>query len=360
VAYIAVVPPIRFINVTSSVGTATSQQWTTCRNNPDDVLIVRAFMIYLQNFRGDLPFTNTRLTRLSGSLDADLSQMILDYKTFKTKANPAAFAPEERGNDRVLTQNLHLAVPSASSALQQNIIMSLNLDVKPLSGYGDNTVDVMCNLFPIRSKLTVPTLTGSGLWDKVRDPDLSSRNWRDLARNKVPWNQWLRAHQEAALNEYALARDRKAEVDADPTKMLPIYLPIRYDEDDEVFALLGPYQNEVTSFREHHTEVALSTSPNPSVSGQPLTVNISVTSRGGQAPQGVVKLWIVSRELMRFYGRSTFLTPSKAFELRLQNGSATFNVSADQIFTGKYFVRADYWPTGGFLESTANMEHEVK
>jgi hypothetical protein len=91
-----------------------------------------------------------------------------------------------------------------------------------------------------------------------------------------------------------------------------------------------------------------------------VTVNVSGTSRGGQTPQGVIKLWIVSRELIRFYGRQTFLTPSKAFELRLLNGSAALTVPADQIFTGKYFVKADYSATGGFLGSTANMEHEVK
>jgi hypothetical protein len=204
-------------------------------------------MIYLQNFRGDLPFTNTRLTRLAGSLDDDLSQMILDYKAFKAKANPAAIAFEERGNDRVLSQNLHWAIASVSSALQQNVIMCLNLDVKPLTGYGDNAVDVMCNLFPIRSKLIVPPLTGSGLWDKVRDPDLSSRYWRDLARNKVPWNQWLREHQEAAINEDALARDRNAEAGAD-LKKFSVYLPIYFDEDNEVFELLAPYQNEMKAF----------------------------------------------------------------------------------------------------------------
>ena len=360
-AYIAVVPPIRFINITSSVGTATKQEYSKCRNNPDDVLIVRAFMIYLQNFRRDLPFTNTRLARLAGSLDDDLSQMILDYKAFKAKAGPATMAFEERGNDRVLPQSLNSALPSAApAALQQSTIMSLNLEVRPLAGYGDNTVDVMCNLFPIRSKLTVPPLTGSGTWDKVRDPDLSSRDWRDLARNNIPWNQWLRKQREAAISEYQFALARKAEAQDDPTRFRA-YLPIDYDEDNEVLALLVPYQNEMNSFWDKHTQVALSTSPRPSADRQAMTVNISVTSRGGQTPQGVVKLWIASRELFKFYGRD-ILTPSRALELRLLNGAATYTAPADQMFraASPYFVKADYWPTGGFLESTANIEHEVK
>jgi hypothetical protein len=60
---------------------------------------------------------------------------------------------------------------------------------------------IMCTLFPIRSMLTVPPLTGSALWDKVRDRYLSSRYWWDLVRNKVPWNQWFRKQQEEACNE---------------------------------------------------------------------------------------------------------------------------------------------------------------
>jgi hypothetical protein len=351
VAYIAVVPPIRFINITSSVGTDTKR--CSCHNNSDDVLILRAFMIYLQNFRKDLSFTTTRLTKLAGAMDHDLSQMILDYKAFKTKTGQATIAFEEDSNDCVLPQKTHFALSAAARApLLGTTIMSLNLDIKPVAGYGDNVIDVMCNLFPIRSKLTVPPLTGSRLWDGVRGPDLSSRYWRDLARNKVPWNAWPRKQQEEAMNERqgALVRAR----DANPTK-----LAITYDEDNELFDLLAPYQNEVKSFWENHTRIALTTSPSPSAHGQAVKVTISVTSYGGQTPQGAVKLWIASRETLRFHGRS-ILTPSRAQDLRLLNGSATFTVPELYSPASPYRVIAEYWAAGGFLGSTAEIEHEVR
>ena len=355
-AYIAIVPPIRFINITSPVGNDADPQHAPCRNNPDDVLILRAFMIYLQNFRRDLSFTTTHLATLAGGVDGDLHRMILDYKALKTKVSPSAIAFEERGNDRVLPQPMQFAVQSASgAALLGTTIMSLNLDVKPVAGYGHNIIDIMCNLFPIRSKLTVPPLTGSALWDQVRDPDLSSRYWRDLARNKVPWNQWLRKQQEDAMNERQGAIVRAAQ--ANGTK-----LPITYDEDNELFVLLAPYQNEMKNFWEKHTRLALSTSPSPSAHGQSVTVKISVTSYGGQTPQGAVKLWITARETLRAHGRQSILTPSRAHDLRLLNGSATFAVPADQLFSpaSPYLVIAEYWATGGFLGSTAEIRHEVK
>jgi hypothetical protein len=286
-------------------------------------------------------------------MDHDLSQMILDYKRFKAKAGQATITFEEHDNDCVLPQNMHSALWAAVGApLLGTTIMSVNSEIKPVAGYGDNIVDIMCNLFPIRSKLTVPPLTGSRLWDSVRDPDLSSRYWRDLARNKVPWNSWLRQQQEAAMNERqgALLRAQKA----NPTK-----LPITYDEDNELFDLLAPYQNEMNSFWAKHTRLDLSTSPSPSVPGQAVTVKISVASYGGQTPQGAVKLWFIDRELLKIYGRQ--YRPSTAFEVRLLNGSATFTVPAGAwSMSESFLVAAEYWATGGLLPSTAEIQHEVR
>lgn len=348
-AYIATVPPIRFINLTSSAGTG------PYRNSQDDVMILRAFMIYLQNFRQDLPFTTTRLQVLKGAFDADLHQMIVDYKAFKTKTVSAGLPPQEQGNDRVIPQDLRFALQSAGSSAVTTTIMCLNSDVKPLASYGDSTVDVMCSLFPIKGKLIIPSLTGSALWDQVRDPDLSSRYWRDLARNKIPWDQWLPKQQEDAMNERQGAFVRAA--NQDRNKLSPTY-----DEDNELFSLLAPYQKEMKVFWEHHTRMEISTTPSPSAHAKPVTVKITLASYGGQPPLGSVRLWIASKEQLRVYGRQFILTPQRSIALTIANGVATYAVPPDSLFMGAspYVIYAEYWPKAGFLGSKAEIRHEVK
>ncbi len=335
-AYIAVVPPIRFINIGSAVGSSQADS-----NVPNDVLMVRAFMIYLQNQRKDLQFTNTRLASLAGSMDLQLSKMIIDYKAFKTKEFLAALAPEERANDRVIPQDLRFAVQSASPAAPgRTTIMFLNGDVNPLAGYGDNTVDVMCNLFPIRGMLTA-------------SPVRPETDWRDLARNKVPWNQWLRMQQEVALLEYERLKTPFTVAKPSDLDKLDLYR--------ESSTLLGPYQNELKSFEDTHTHTDLSVSPSPSARLQAVTVKVSVTSVGGQIPQGSVRLWFIDWDHMKFYyGRVADVPASMSQELRLVNGSATFTYPGPaMIGTGSFVVRAVYPDTGSFLGSEARTKHEI-
>lgn len=173
-AYIAVVPPVRFINIGSSVGPSPDEP-----NRPDDVLIIRAFMIYMTNFRKDLQFTTSTLPTLVGKFDPQLSQMILD---FKKKLSPLLMLPpEERENSRVIPQDERFAVQSA--ARPATTIMLLNNSVRPLPGYGDTAVEVMCNLFPI---LGILRAAPGGDRKAIGQPDAY---WRDVARNKVPWPQ---------------------------------------------------------------------------------------------------------------------------------------------------------------------------
>jgi hypothetical protein len=335
-AYIAVVPPVRFINIGSAVGSSQADS-----NAPNDVLMVRAFMIYLQNFRKDLQFTNTRLTTLAGSVDLQLSKMIIDYKAFKTKEVWVVGAPEERANDRVVPQDLRFAVQAALPAAPgRNTIMLLNLDVNPLAGYGDNVVDVMCNLFPIRGMLTA-------------SPARPETDWRDLARNRVPWNQWLRIHQEVALMEYD--RLKTPFTVAKPSDL------DKLDSYRESSALLAPYQNELKSFGDNHTHTGLSVSPSLSARLQAVTVKVSVSSVGGQTPQGSVRLWFIDWDRIKFYyGRVADVPASMAQELRLVNGSATFTYPGSaMIGTGSFVVRAVYPDTGSFLGSEARIKHEI-
>lgn len=343
-AYIAVVPPIRFINIGSSVGTSQADS-----NTPNDVIMIRAFMIYLQNHRKDLPFTNTRLATLAGAMDRELSKMIVDYKAFKTKEFLAALAPEERFNDRVMPQDLQFAVQSAGpGAAGQTTIMSLNVDVKPLPGYGDNPVDVMCNLFPLRGMLTA-------------SPVRPETDWRDLARNKVPWNQWLKVHQEAALMAYETFRTMDP-WGLDPSR--PNSKPdlSKHDAYLELSALLGPYLNEIKAFRDNHTQVTLSASPSPSSTGQPLTIKVTVTSVGGQIPQGIVRLWLIDWDHLKYYYPRVAEVPEKySQELRLMNGSATFTYPASAMIAfGNFIIRAVFPDTGRFVGSEARIKHEIQ
>jgi hypothetical protein len=331
-AYIAVVPPISFINIGSSVGTGPK-----FRNNANDVLILRAFMIYLQNFRKDMAFTKTRLETLAGSFDQDLRQMIIDYKTYKTKDMLAALAPGERGNDFVFPQDLRFALQSMSPAVPgRNTIMFLNSDVRPLAGYGDSIIEVMCNLFPIKGRL-------------MGSPVTPEAYWRDLARNKVPWSKWLREQQELALSE----RQEANEILSDPKRGKGALS----DEDKELFTLLRPYENDMKPFWENHTSISLSTSPSPSANFQAVTVKISVSCGGSQTPSGAVNLWFASVELMRIHGRAMVVSPSRALKVPLVKGSGTLTIP--DVPHGSYIVFAEYPETGRFLGSRTQLPHEV-
>src|SRR5262249_5675869 len=116
---------------------------------------------------------------------------------YKKKLSPLLLLPpEERGNSRVIPQDERFAVLTA--ARPATTIMALNNEVKPLPGYGDTIIDVMCNLFPIRGILGCWPVRG-GQRQAIGQPDAY---WRDLARNKIPWNQWTRAQQNNATDEY--------------------------------------------------------------------------------------------------------------------------------------------------------------
>jgi len=322
-AYIATVPPIRFINLGSVVGGPSEP------NRPDDVLIVRAFMIYVCNQRTDLPFTKTRLATLHGTADQPLAQMITDYKEFKRKAF-VAFAADEWSNIRVSPQDERFALGPLRTT-----IMALNSDVRPLSGYGDTVIDVMCNLFPIRGMLT-GTAVG---------PDTY---WRDLARNRVPWGRWLRAQQENAANERSGANTRTATRKATEATS---------DEDNELFRLLHPYEADLKVFREHHTRTELTSTPNPSAAGQAVAYTAKVMTLGGQPAGGKVAIYSIDRTMLRVHGQMYVDRLKTTSLVPLMNGSATvtFNLQTP----GRYKVKAEYPDTGSLVGSTTEIEQQV-
>jgi hypothetical protein len=343
-AYIAVCPPIRFINIGSSVGSTPNDS-----NIANDVLMIRAFMIYLQNCRKDINFTNTRLMTLAGGMDASLSSMIKDYKAFKTKQPLLNVAPEERLNDRIIPQDLLTGVElsGALASPVRNTIMYLNFDVMPLAGYGDNIIDVMCNLFPIRQMLTA--------W-----PVRPETDWQDLARNKIPWRLWLRVQQEAAMIDYQSLRGM------DPSQPDPSHPNSskfdfsKYDEYKRRLALLAPYMSDIKTFRENHTQVDVSVTPSPSISGLPVTVSVSVKSIGGAIPQGNVKIMFLSKQILKiYYYNQVNDVPEKFIRVApLVNGSAS--VTYPEVLYGSYLVRAIYPGSGDMVDSENRIAHEVK
>jgi hypothetical protein len=326
--YIVVVPPIRFINIGSAVGPG-----STDPNHPDDVLIVRAFMIYLSNFRGDLQFTKSRVPSLAGMVDANLTQMIMDYKNLKNRASFAMSLREERGNATVVPQDVRFARVAASRP--EATIMNLNLDVRPLANYGDNTVDVMCNLFPIRGILAA-------------SPVRAETYWRDLARNKIPWSRWFRNQQENAANEWKGATSRMSQRSQNEWTS---------DEDTELFALLHPYRDEMRAFWQSHTRIDLVVSPSPSANRQAVTVTATVLTLGGARPAGTIKILVVSQELLRTYGRQFILSSPSNRQYPLVNGSASFTIP--DLSTGSYLVRAEYPDTGGIVGCDVEIQHQV-
>lgn len=309
-AYIAIVPPIRFINIGSAIG-------PTDQNHPDDVLIIRAFMIYLSNHRKDLRFTNSYLSTLAGQADSMLFQMIIDYKEFKKRTFSALMVPEEQQNSRVTPQDERFALGPI-----QTTIMALNHDVKVLPGYGDTIIDVMCNLFPIREILL-------GL------PVRADAYWRDLARNRVPWKQWLLKHQEDAANERQGAIQRMSS------------RGVTSAEDNELFTLLNPYRNDMKDFYERHTRIVLTASPNPSIQGQVVTLTATVKTLGGNIPVGTVTFNVMPQ------GRGL----QQIQRQPLVNGSATITINV--LPKGRNIVKADYPNTGDIIGSSAEIPHQV-
>jgi hypothetical protein len=356
-AYIAIVPPIRFINIGSIVGPNADEP-----NNPDDVLIIRAFMIYLANHRKDLQFTTgAPLRTLVGKFDPQLNRLILDYKRKLSPLLP--LPPEERGNGRVIPQDERFALSAA--AQPSTTIMALNLEVRPLSGYGDTVVDVMCNLFPIRDILR--GLPQGGVRRVIGQPDAY---WRDLARNRIPWNQWTRAQQSSATDEYFGAVGLPPSPPPPPpgTRMQVPKPSVPSDRDNELFALIAPYREEAKRFLDRRTKTTLTISPNPSKLRDPVTLTVQVTTAGGQIPTGNVTIRFGNRQQLVIWGNLRLskrpLDDLHVFtrQAPLVNGLARLIVPGEWIvWPGRHLAYAAYPDTGDLMgsETRDDIEQQV-
>jgi hypothetical protein len=221
--------------------------------------------------------------------------MIMDYK--KTLSPLVMLPPEERANSRVIPPDERFA--AMTGARPFTTIMALNNEVKPLPGYGDTVIDVMCNLFPIRDILR--GLPQGGTRQAIGQPDAY---WRDLARNRVPWNKWTRAQQSNAADEYyAAVRATAPPLPQEPWEKKTAAPPRQTsDRDNELFALLAPYREDLKRFQENRTKITLTSSPNPSKTGDPVTLTAEVRTAGGRIPTGSVMIRFANRQMLVIYG----------------------------------------------------------
>jgi hypothetical protein len=336
-AYIARVAPMQFINLGSSVGDRQDDV-----NRDDDVFVVRAFMIYLQNFRKDLKFTKKSLPTVGGGVDATLLGMVADYKKFKQNAFEVLLDEKEALANRMIPQDEKLL-----RGAPRTTIMALNLDVRPLQGYGYSAVEVMCNLFPLKSRL-------EGL--PVR-PDAT---WQELARSGVPWDKWFSAQKQEAMRQRNTANERMG---ADPTQVHKRTTPpatgapaMTREEAREILDLLQRYQGDMKAWFNNRVIVELTTSPNPSRHAQPVTFTARVRTVGGQIPAGKVSIYQVDHTLRRFHGPAAVEAMVERNKRPVVNGVASVTT---EVFQGHHTFMADYFDTSGAFGARTSIEHDV-
>jgi hypothetical protein len=295
-AYLATVPPIQFINLDYPVGPQEV-------NNPDDVFIVKTFLRYLLEHRPDLQWTSLHFSALSwpsAEPHATLFQMIKDYQAFKRNHDATGFSdqyqmqlnmnrgsllfPNEWGG-RVLPQNERTAL----EPFIMTTIMALNSDIRSsphkVTWPGVSTID---SISDVMSRYPGVARVLSGL------PVREDMDWRELARKRIPWNQWLLKQKNDAI------RDRYEEVTrgeahwvgnqwVKPSERERDRLVAQYAEADwELTRLLWPYLDDIRNFEQgegtRQTETLLDSTPNPSAEGQYVTFTATIRSLWGKAP----------------------------------------------------------------------------
>jgi len=376
-AHIATVPPIRFINLDHPVG-------PDQENDQDDIYIVKVFLRYLLEHRPDLKWTNRRLPGLTwpsaagrATVEHRLFEMIQDYKEFKqTTANTGWSSqnltylwlwPEEARNGRVVPQDERFAAGVSITST----IMALNSDVRPLperlswpgASQTNSIIDVLSSLYPGVAHVL------SGL------PVREDMNWRDLARKRIPYNQWFLSQKRDAERERTEANQRigghwvgDQYVQATDKERIEFM-----DADNELFRLQYPYRNEMEKFyasetaqAERQTETEITSSPNPSVRGQYVTLTATVTMKTTQMPvtEGWVTFNMIWGPTVRIVGNvggkpvaSGGGSLTQLGRQPLLNGTAT--IRTNMLHPGLTIVKADFPDTGNIIGSSDELPHQV-
>ena len=177
-------------------------------------------------------------------------------------------------------------------------------------------------------------------------------DWRELARKNVPWEQWSAEEKEQALSDDLGARRRidknlKTAADYDT-----------YKEDQEGFTLLRPYLPKVKLFFEMHTIIDLDTTPNPSSSGQSVTINASVRTLGGAISTGIVNFDISTGVTSLAGGGFQDGSRMKLGVKSLFGGKASMTTPALRV--GIFGISASLPTTQHLVGSSAALVHTVK
>jgi hypothetical protein len=158
--------------------------------------------------------------------------------------------------------------------------------------------------------------------------------WRELARRKVPWQQWTTVQQEAAHQDYQTALRRQRN-DGERLRF--------WDEDNELFQLLQPYKSDLRDFYTKHTATLMYGSA---------TIVSSTPPGRYEASYGDRVTWTVDVHLLD--DQSSAATGEVLFEIftplrqvdakrvTLKNGQAIYTTIV--MPKGKYRVKATYQP----------------
>jgi Domain of unknown function (DUF4157) len=132
---------------------------------------------------------------------------------------------------------------------------------------------------------------GSGLIRRQAAP-AAEPDWREQARNKVPYQQWTTTQKEAADRDYHAALRRMEERGASGKIDFTTY-----DSDNELFKLLHPYQADMRGFYQLQTRTYLDTSATwvadfqyESQAGKPVTLKarVEMPAKQTSAPTALV------------------------------------------------------------------------
>jgi len=166
-------------------------------------------------------------------------------------------------------------------------------------------------------------------------------DWREQARNKVPFGKWTLKQQEDADREWRAA-SRRIFTAGEKEKW-----EMR-DNDNEVFKLLHPYRADLKDFFERHPVMQLYTSLTPAKKGASVTFTAEVRLPTGVAPAGDVTFDVV-------YGGGGMLT--QLGRVALKGGKATLTTSSLPASTK--WVKASFPASGKIFGAQADVRQEV-